>query len=183
MSFKTEIEQSTCLHARETMAVSCLSVCDLWSMQHRIVLERIWHQMAFQKYTLKQFQPDQLAHMDPIPWKLSFHYSSPRNNPARTWKEPCKYVCFYFFFFPLPLFGFVSVFLTHGDSSLWKRNSWISWNFRTMSRHLIAECQSLFCDTTLNLQRWQRHGSGALPLRSTRVWAPVREFTLHSNSR
>lgn len=94
--FWTEIEQCTCLHAHETMAVSCLSVCDLLSVQHRIVLERIWHQMAFQKYTLKQFQPDQLAHTDPIPHKLSFHYSSRWNNPASTWKEPCKYVSFFF---------------------------------------------------------------------------------------
>lgn len=82
-----------------------------------------------------------------------------------------------------PLFGFISVSLTHGDSSQCERNSWMSWNFRKLSRHLIAECQSLFSDTTLNLQLWQRHSSGALPLRSTRVCAPVRDFTSHTNSR
>lgn len=163
------MEQSACLHADETMAVCCPSVCDLWGVQHRIMLERLWHQMAFQKYTLKQFQPDPLAHTDPTPpLKLSFHYSSQRYNPASTWKEQCKYISF------LPLFGFISASLTHGDSTRWKRNSWISWNFRTLSRHLIAECQSLFSDTTLNLQLWQRH---SIAVRSARVWAPVRGFS------
>lgn len=107
------MEQSACLHADETMAVCCPSVCDLWGVQRRIVLERLWHQMAFQKYTLKLFQPDPLAHSDPTPpLKLSFHYSSQRYNPASAWKEQCKYISF------LPLFGFISASLTHGDSTL-----------------------------------------------------------------